>query len=132
MTITHYSSLETLAATEFRTSSWWASIARALDDPEERPAQGATIDNGATGAIVDAVNRQPSLSNQAVRLRDDQARMPEILRQLHRLVAELAGDDGEATHVAEEWAVLALADERHQQRSWALYWESFTRDIGGE
>jgi hypothetical protein len=132
MSVTHYSSLEILAATHHRNASWWASVARALDDLDERLAQDAAIDEGPTGAFADSVTRQPSLSNDATRLRSDHARLTERARRLRRLVAQVAGDDREAPAVAGELAALAAAEDRHQQRSRALFWDSFARDIGGE
>ena len=130
MSVTHYSSLEILAATDHQSASWWASLARALDDLDERLAQDAAGDEGPTGAFVDSVTRQPSLSNDATRLRDEHARLTERARR--RLVAQVAEDDREAPAVAGELAALAAAEDRLQQRSRALFWDSFPRDIGGE
>jgi hypothetical protein len=132
MTVMHYPSLQTLAGTDHRKASWWAAVARALDELDERLAEDAAVDHGPTGAFVEAVTRQPSLSNDATRLRDDHARLTERVRRLRRLVAEVAGDEGEARGVASELAALASAEDRHQQRSRSLFWDSFTRDIGGE
>lgn len=132
MTVTYYSSQESLAGTDHRNASWWASVAQALDDLEVRITQDAAVDDGPTGAFVEAINRQPSLSNDATRLRDDHARLAERARRLRRLVAQVAGDDQAASAVARELAVLAAAEERHQRRSRTLFWDSFTRDIGGE
>ena len=131
MSVTYYSSLEILAATDHRNASWWASVARALDDLDERLAQDAAGDEGPTGAFVDSVTRQPSLSNDAIRLRDDHARLTERARR-RRLVVQVAGDDREAPAVAGELAALAAAEDRHQQRSRPLFWDSFPRDIGRE
>lgn len=132
MSVTHFPTLESLAGTDHRTASWWASVARALDDMDERLAQDAVVDEGPVGALVDAVTRQPALSNEAMRLRDDHARLTERARRLRRLVADAAGDDSQAPSVADELAALAQAEDRHQQRSRSLFWDSFTRDIGGE
>lgn len=132
MTVTHYPSLESLAGSEHRTASWWASVARALDDLDDRLAQDAAIDDGPTGAFVDAITREPSLSNEADRLRIDHARLVERARRLRRLVSRVAGDEREATAVAEELAAIAAAENRHRIRSRSLFWDSFTRDIGGE
>lgn len=132
MTVTYYLSLESLAGTDHRNASWWASVARALDDLDDRITQDAAVDDGRTGAFVEAIKRQPSLSNDATRLRDDHARLAERARRLRRLVAQVAGDDQAASAVARELAVLAAAEERHQRRSRTLFWDSFTRDIGGE
>lgn len=132
MSVTNYSSLETLAATDHRNAAWWASVARALDDLDERLAQDAAVDEGPTGAFVESVIREPSLSNDATRLSDDHARLTERARRLRRLVAQVAGDDREAPAVAGELAALAAAEDRHQQRARALFWDSFARDIGGE
>jgi hypothetical protein len=132
MTVTYYPSLQTLAGTDHRSAAWWTSVARALDDLDERLAQDAAADDGPTGAFVQAVSRQPSLSNDASRLRDDLARLTERARRLRRLVAQVAGDDREGSAVARELAALAAAEDRHQRRSRALFWDSFVRDIGGE
>ena len=137
MTVTHYSSLATLAGTDhrdgtYRGGAWWASVARALDDLDERLAQDAMVDAGPAGALVDAVDREPSLSNDALRLIDDHARLAERARRLRRQVAAVAGDQAAAPAVAAELAALAAAEDRYQQRSRALFWDSFARDIGGE
>ena len=130
MSVTHYSSLEILAATDQQNASSWASVARALNDLDERLAKDTAGDEGPTGALVDSVTRQPSLPNDATRLRDDHARLTERARS--RLVAQVAEDDREAPAVAGELAALAAAEDRHQLRSRALFWDSFPRDIGGE
>lgn len=132
MSIAYHSSLEALAAREHRNASWWASVARALDDLDERLARDDAADDGPAGAFAEAVTRQPSLANEAARLRGDHARLTERARRLRRLVAMVAGDDREAAAVARELADLAAAEDRHQQRSRALFWDSFVRDIGGE
>lgn len=132
MTVTHYPSLEALAGTDPRNASWWAAVARALDDLDDRLARDAAVDDGPSGALVDAVTRQPSLSNDASRLRADHARLMERARRLRRLVAQVAGDDRQAPAVARELSELAAAEDRHQERSRSLFWESFARDIGGE
>ncbi len=132
MTVTHYPSLGILAYTDHRNASWWASVARALDDLDVRLAQDVAVDEGTTGAFAEEVSRQSALANEAVRLRDDHAGLTERARRLRRLVAQVAGDDREAAAVAGELAALAVAKERHQQRSRSLFWDLFTRDIGGE
>jgi hypothetical protein len=132
MTVTYHPSLETLAGTDDRSATWWASVARALDDLDERLAEDAAVDDGPTGAFVEAVTRQPALSNGANRLRDDHAQLAERARRLRGRVAQVAGDDREAPAVARELAALAAAEDRHQQRSRTLFWDSFTRDFGGE
>jgi erythromycin esterase-like protein len=132
MTVTHYSSLETLAGTHEPSGAWWVAVARALDDLDERLAEDTAVDEGPTGAFVDAVTRQPSLSNDTTRLAADHARLIERARCLRRLVAEVAGDPGQASAVAAELAGLAAAEERYRQRSRAVFWDSFSRDIGGE
>ena len=132
MTVTHYPSLESLAGSDYRNASWWASVARALDDLDDRLAQDAAIDDGPTGAFVDAITREPSLSNEAARLRVDHARLVDRARQLRRDVARVAGDEREASAVAEGLAAIAAAEDRHRRRSRSLFWDSFTRDIGGE
>lgn len=132
MTIAHYPSLKSLARTDLRNASWWASVARALDQLDERLAQDAATDQGPRGAFVEAVAREPSLSNEASRLRVDHARLVERVRRLRALVAEVAGDRQAASAVSEELAALAATEDRHQRRSRSLFWDSFTRDIGGE
>ncbi len=132
MSVTYYSSLEILAAEDHRNSSWWALVAHALDDLDERLAQNDAVDEGPTRAFVDSVTRQPCLSNDATRLRDDDARMTERARRVHHFVAQVAGDDREAPAVVGELAALAAPADRHQQRSRALFGDSFAREIGGE
>ena len=97
MTVTHYSSLGTLAGTIEPSGAWWVSVARALDDLDERLAEDTAVDEGPTGAFADAVSREPSLSNGTTRLAADHARLVERARQLRRLVAEVAGDPSAGT-----------------------------------
>jgi hypothetical protein len=132
MTVTHYSSLETLAGTYESTGAWWVSVARALDDLDERLAEDTAVDGGPAGAFVDAVSRQPSLSNDTRRLSADHARLIERARQLRRHVADVAGDAEQAPAVAAELATLAEAEARYRQKSRTVFWDSFSRDIGGE
>jgi hypothetical protein len=132
MTVTHYSSLETLAGTSEPSGAWWVSVARALDELDERLAEDTAVDQGPGGAFVDAVGREPSLSNDTTRLAADHARLIERARRLRRLVAQVAGDPGQAPAVAAELATLAEAEEKYRQRSRAVFWDSFSRDIGGE
>lgn len=132
MTITHYSSLETLAGTQEPSGAWWVSVARALDDLDERLAEDTAVDEGPAGAFVDAVTRDPSLSNDTTRLVADHARLVERARRLRRLVAQVAGDAQQAPAVADELATLAMAEDRYRQRSRSVFWDSFSRDIGGE
>lgn len=132
MTVTFYPSLESLARVDVRHPSWWASVARSLDALEVRLQQDAAADEGPTGAFADAVSRDPSLSNEATRLRDDHQRLVERARRLRRLVATVAGDERQVPAVAGELTALATAERRHQQRSRALFWDSFARDLGGE
>jgi DNA-binding transcriptional ArsR family regulator len=132
MSVAHYDSLETLAGADQTTASWWASVARALDDLHERLSSGAAVEDGPMGALAEAVIRQPALSNHATRLREDHARLAERTRRLRRHVAQVAGDEREAPPVARELAALAAAEARQEQRSRSLLWDSLTRDIGGE
>jgi hypothetical protein len=132
MTITHYSSLETLADTQEPSGAWWVSVARALDDLDERLAEDTAEDEGPRGAFVEAVDRDPSLANDTTRLVADHARLVERARRLRRLVAQVAGDHREAPAVAAELATLAEAEGKYRLRSRAVFWDSFSRDIGGE
>jgi hypothetical protein len=132
MTVTHYSSLGTLAGTIEPSGAWWVSVARALDDLDERLAQDTAVDEGPAGAFADAVSREPSLSNGATRLAADHARLVERAQRLRRLVSQVAGDPSQAAAVAAELATLAAAEETYRQRSRAVFWDSFSRDIGGE
>lgn len=132
MTITHYSSLETLADTQEISGAWWVSVARALDDLDERLAEDIAEDEGPRGALVEAVDREPSLANDATRLVADHDRLIERARRLRRLVAQVAGDHRQASAVAAELATLAEAEERYRRRSRTVFWDSFSRDIGGE
>lgn len=132
MSIAHYPSLKSLASMDYRNASWWASVARALDHLDERLVQDALTDEGPQGAFIEAVTREPSLANEANRLRDDHVRLVERVRRLRGLVAQVAGEKQAAPSVAAELAALAAAEDRHQRRSRSLFWDSFTRDIGGE
>ncbi len=132
MTVTHYSSLETLAGTYESSGAWWVSVARALDDLDERLAEDTAVDAGPAGAFVDAVSRQPSLSNDTTRLIADHTRLIEQARQLRRHVAQVAGDAEQAPAVAAELATLAEAEDRYRRKSRTVFWDSFSRDIGGE
>jgi hypothetical protein len=132
MTVTHDSSLEALADHPAPSGAWWASVARALDDLDERLAQDFVADEGPEGAFVEAVTREPSLSNETARLLADHARLVERVRRLRRFVAQVAGDPEQASPVSLELGVLAEAEDRYRRRSRGLFWDSFTRDIGGE
>jgi hypothetical protein len=132
MTVTHYSSLETLAGTYESSGAWWVAVARALDDLDERLAEDTAVDGGPAGAFVDAVSRQPSLSNDTTRLIADHTRLIEQARQLRRHVAQVAGDAEQAPAVAAELATLAEAEDRYRRKSRTVFWDSFSRDIGGE
>ncbi len=132
MTVTHYSSLETLAGTSEPSGAWWVSVARALDDLDERLAEDALADEGPTGAFTQAVTRAPSLANDATRLVADHARLVDRARRLRRLVAQVAGDQREAASVAAELTALAEEEARYRRRSRTVFWDSFSRDIGGE
>lgn len=132
MTITHYSSLETLADTQEISGAWWVAVARALDDLDERLAEDVAEDEGPRGALMEAVDREPSLANDATRLVADHDRLIERARRLRRLVAQVAGDHRQASAVAAELATLAEAEERYRRRSRTVFWDSFSRDIGGE
>lgn len=132
MTVTHYSSLETLAGAHEPSGAWWVSVARALDDLDERLAEDTAVDEGPTGAFVDAVSREPSLSNGTRRLVADHDRLVDRARRLRRLVAKVAGDPRQAPAVSAELATLADAEDRYRERSRAVFWDSFSRDIGGE
>lgn len=132
MTITHYPTLESLASDEVRSPSWWAAVARSLDELEARLRQDAAADAGPAGAFVDAVGRDPSLSNDARRLEGDHERLMERARRLRILVASVAGDARQEEPVAQELPALASAELRYQQRARALVWDSFARDLGGE
>ena len=115
MTVTHYSSLETLAETIEPSGAWWVSVARALDDLDERLAEDTAVDEGPTGAFADAVSREPSLSNDTTRLVADHARLVERARRLRRLVAQVAGDPSQAPAVAAELATLAEAEDTYRR-----------------
>jgi hypothetical protein len=132
MTVTYYSSLETLAGTTEPSAAWWVAVAHALDDLDERLAQDVAVDEGPAGAFVDAVSRDPSLANDTTRLVADHSRLTERARRLRRIVAQVAGDARQAPAVAAELATLADAEDRYRQRSRAVFWDSFSRDIGGE
>ena len=132
MTVTHYPSLESLACDDVRNPSWWASVARSLDELDVRLQSDAAADEGPSGAFADAVSRDPSLANDARRLLDDHRRLTERARRLRRLVATVAGDERQISAVAGELSALATAEQRYQQRSRSLYWDSFARDLGGE
>lgn len=132
MTVTYYSSLETLAGTHEPSGAWWVSVARALDDLDERLAEDVTEDEGPTGAFSEAVTRDPSLANDATKLVKDHALLIERARRLRRLVAEVAGDHRQAPAVAAELATLAEGEDRYRRRSRSVFWDSFSRDIGGE
>jgi hypothetical protein len=103
MTAGHYPSLETLARTGYRRASWWASVARALDDLDDRVRQEAAL--------------QPS--DHALRLQDDRTRLTERARRLRRIVAQVAGDPRQAAAVAGELSALSEAEDRcrHQATS---------------
>lgn len=132
MTVTHYPSLESLASTDVRNPSWWASVARSLDELDVRLQSDAAADEGPSGAFADSVSRDPSLANDARRLMDDHRLITERARRLRRLVATVAGDGRQAAAVAGELSLLAAAEQRYQERSRALFWDSFARDLGGE
>ena len=132
MSVTHYSSLETLAETIEPSGAWWVSVARALDDLDERLAEDAAVDEGPSGAFVDAVSRAPSLANDTTRLVADHERLVQRARRLRRLVAQVAGDHRQAPAVAAELATLADAEDTYRRRSRSVFWDSFSRDIGGE
>lgn len=133
MTVTHYSSLATLAETESSSAAtWWPTVARALDALDERLAEDSTVDDGPAGAFHDAISREPALANQAARLSADRQRLVDRARQVRRLVAQVAGDSRQAQAISAELALLARAESRYRRRSRGLFWDSFTRDIGGE
>jgi hypothetical protein len=132
MTVTYYSSLGTLAGTIEPSGAWWVSVARALDDLSERLVEDIAVDGGPTGAFADAVGREPSLANDTMRLAADHARLVERARRLRRFVAQIAGDSQQAPAVAAELATLAEAEDKYRERSRAVFWDSFSRDIGGE
>ena len=132
MTATYFSSLETLADTATPSGTWWLAVARALDELDERLAQDSAVDDGPSGAFRDAVGRAPALANEATRLTADRLRLVERARRLRRVVAMVAGDHSHADAVSGELEVLARAESRYRRRSRGLFWESFTRDIGGE
>ena len=132
MTVMHPTTLETLAAQAYRSASWWASAARALDELDERLCQDACVDSGPAGAFADAISRQPALSNDVARLVDDRDRLYRRMRLLRQLVSEVAGDEHQVSAVANELAELAAGEERYLRRSGDIIWESFLRDIGGE
>lgn len=132
MTITHYPSMQELASTGLRNASWWASVARSLDEFDEQLERDRVADFGPRGAFVDAISRQPSLANEASRLQDDHDQLVERARRLRQLVATVAGDDRMATPVSAQLATLVGAQERYRRRVRALLWDSFVRDHGGE
>jgi len=132
MSIMHYPSMQELADTDTMNASWWASVARSLDEFDEQLTSDRAADCGPGGALIDAVTRQPSLANDAAKLSDDHDRLIERARRLRRLVATVAGDDRMVVPVAAELASLAEAHERYRRRVRSLLWDSFVRDLGGE
>lgn len=132
MSVTHYSSLEALAEIETPTATWWLSVARALDDLDERLAEDAVDDGGPTGSFTEAVSRAPALASATARLTADHSRLADRVVRLRRLVAQVAGDARQAPAVSAELATLAQAEQNYRRRSRMVFWDSFTRDIGGE
>ena len=132
MSTTYYSSLESLSEAPVATGVWWSSVARALDDLDDRLAEEALVDKGPDGALNEAVAREPSLSNRAIEAEKELSRLVESSRRLRRTVAESAGDADKVAEVASELAALAVAEEHYRRRVRAVVWDSLTRDIGGE
>ncbi len=132
MSTTYYSSLETLADAPAATGVWWSSVARALDDLDERLAHEALIDEGPDGALEEAVAREPSLSNRATEAGKELSALVEKSRELRRIVASSAGDPEQVAVVAAELMALAEAEGRYRRRVRSVVWDSLTRDIGGE
>jgi hypothetical protein len=132
MTIAHHSALFDLAHADDRSATWWMAVARALDDLDERLALDAEEDDGPEGAFDASVERAPSLANEVTRLRADRIRLIERARRLRRVVAMVAGDPTQIPPVTGELEVLSAAEGRYRERSRAVFWDSFTRDIGGE
>ena len=132
MTLTHHWTLEVLAEIPTTSATWWPTVARALDELDDRLLEDAAVDEGAAGAFADAVGREPSLANESVRLVADHQMLVERVRRLRRRVAEVAGDSAQAPAVAAELATLARAERTYRTRSRDLFWDSFVRDIGGE
>jgi hypothetical protein len=132
MTIAHHSDITDLAHADDRSASWWAAVARTLDRMDERLRQDSTEDDGRDGAFAASVERAPSLANEVTRLRADRNRLIDRARTLRRFVATVAGDAAEIPAVTGELDVLAAAETRYRERSRAVFWDSFSRDIGGE
>ena len=132
MTIAHHTVIFDLAHADDRSATWWAAVARALDELDERLALDALEDDGPEGAFGASVERAPSLANEVTRLRADRNRLIERARRLRGVVATVAGDALQIPAVAGELAVIDAAESRYAERSRAVFWDSFSRDIGGE
>ena len=132
MTVAHDSTRQALVGMQGSVGLSWASVALALAALDERLARDRAVDEGPAGAFLEAVTREPSLSNETKRLVADRARLTERVRRLRLYVAQVAGDPRQVPPVTEELAALAAAEDRCRRRSRAVFWDSFTRDIGGE
>lgn len=130
MTVTHYPSLEALAGTDYRCASWWTSVARALDDLDERLGLEAPADYFRAGRRVEPVMGAPEPSDHTRRLQEDHARLTERARRLRRLVAEVAGDYHQAPAVAGELSALSEAEDRYRNRTALLIWDTPARGRG--
>lgn len=132
MSTAYATDLSTVSSEPRATAAWWLAAARALDDLLDRLTRDASVDDGPSGALRQALWTAPHLASHAQRLQREREALRERARLLRRRVSRLAGDPTAVDQVAHELASVAHEESRYAQHSRALIWDSVARDIGGE
>lgn len=127
MSTVYSPSLMDLASSPLRGGGWWASVARALDNVDDRLSRSTP-----SAPAVPDLDGRPDLIPPAVAITREGTRVRARIGRLRTMVRRVAGDRGYEATVSAELAIIARDVDRLERRSRWILWESVNRDLGGE
>jgi hypothetical protein len=110
--------------------SWWASVARLLDEVDERLATDLADQAVKGGALRQALQREPRLHSRLRGVAKQRDHLRERVSRLRASVSRRAGERGAADDLVAELDILLTDEKRHARSVRLVVWDAYTQDIG--